>query len=132
MKAMTPSPTPRVSDGATLAVELPIRTVSTANLREHHMARHRRTKDQRAAVTLLLGRTRLPALPVAVTLTRIAPRLLDRHDNLPVSLKGVADAIAGLYGVDDRDPRISFACDQEQRRKAYAVRVEIQSAGVTP
>jgi hypothetical protein len=115
------------------SVELPIRVASTANVREHHFARARRTKAQRQAVALFVKRSMLPSLPAVVTLTRIAPRLLDAHDNLRVALKPAADEIASIYGLpNDRDPRIAWEYAQEQRPKTYAVRIDVTPAEVKP
>ncbi len=51
-----------------------------------------------------------------VHLVRIAPgQPLDAHDNLPGSLKHVADSIAARLGVDDGNvARIRFTYDQER------------------
>ena len=62
-----------------IAVTIPMKIPSAANLREHHMAKARRVKAQRSAARLYLldaenRGARRPALPVVVTLTRIAPR----------------------------------------------------------
>lgn len=64
---------------------------------------------------------------LVVLITRIAPRELDRHDNLPRATKLVADALADALGLkSDRDARVEFLVDQERREpKEYAVRVEL-------
>jgi len=63
-----------------------------------------------------------------VTLTRIAPGLLDGHDNLPRSLKACVDEIAAVLDVDDKDARVEWRYGQEQgKRGEYAVRVHIEA-----
>ena len=55
-------------------------------------------------LTPTLGRpTNPPAfpLPCVVTLTRVAPRLLDEHDNLRASLKACVDGISQRLAVKD-------------------------------
>lgn len=107
--------------GATIAM----RTKNELNMHEHWRNRANRARDQKCLVKFELGKTGVCALPVLVKLTRIAPsRGLDPHDGLPASLKFVADAVAEMYGIDDRDPRLSFAYAQE--RGEYAVRVVIR------
>lgn len=46
-------------------------------------------------------------------LVRIAPRELDRHENLPMAFKAVVDGIADWFGINDRDKRLSFEYEQE-------------------
>lgn len=96
-----------------ITLEVPITLPSAANLREHHMARHRRIKAQRSATFMMLGLSRVverlggrgavnAAARLSVTLTRIAPRKLD-SDNLQSAFKGVRDEVARFFGVDDGD-----------------------------
>lgn len=42
-------------------------------------------------------------LPTPVTLTRVGGKKLDRHDNLPRSMKAVVDAVSEWLNVDDGD-----------------------------
>ncbi len=94
---------------------IPLRLMSEANQREHHMVKARRVKVQRKAVRLALatmhGHLGSPALPLLVTITRIAPRGLD-SDNLVGSAKAVRDAIADWFGVDDGGPQIAWNVEQ--------------------
>lgn len=102
---------------------VPLRTVSGLNVREHHMARHRRVKAEREAVAWKLGAKRDVPLPAVVTLTRVAPsRGLD-DDNLRGALKGCRDQVAAWLGVDDRDPLVQWNYGQE--RGEWSVRVEV-------
>ena len=74
---------------------IPLRTVSGMNVREHFRVRAKRVKAERQAVALVLGPQKKPALPIVVTLTRIAPSNgLDPDDNLPSAFKAVRDEIA--------------------------------------
>ena len=68
--------------------------------------------------------------PIVVTLTRIAPRLLDVGDNLSGgSLKSLRDGIADWLGVPDNDPRVTWLYDQRKGEpKKYAVEVEVRPA----
>jgi hypothetical protein len=76
---------------------LPIETKSESNAREHWRNRQRRAKTQRAIATLeMLAHRHKPdpmTTPLAITLTRIAPRPLD-DDNLPAALKAIRDGLA--------------------------------------
>ena len=54
-------------------IRIPLRTVSGMNVREHFRVRAKRGKAERQAVALVLGPQKKPALPIVVTLTRIAP-----------------------------------------------------------
>lgn len=93
------------------------------NVREHPMARHRRVKAEKEAVAwMLMGKTK-PALPCAVTLTRLAPSNGLDDDNLTGALKGVRDAVAAWLGVDDRD-RATVRYAYEQQRAPWGVRIE--------
>jgi hypothetical protein len=79
----------------------------------------------------LLVRAARPAIPesgaVAITLTRIAPRVLDT-DNLASGLKAVRDGVADALGVNDGSSRLTWRYAQERGKpREYAVRVEIQA-----
>jgi len=98
-----------------------IRTGRGLNGREHHLARARRVKAERHAVSWMLPPQR-PALPVVVTMTRVSPGTVPMDDdNLSGALKAVRDAVATWLGIDDRDPRVRWA--YEQRRGPWAVEV---------
>jgi hypothetical protein len=114
-------------------VTIPLRLISEANVsqREHWATKHKRVKRVHEAVqnALPIGRKYRPALPCAITITRIAPRALDAHDNLPRSCKAVVDSIAEWLGVDDSDPRITWAYAQERGEPwTYGVRVQWRAA----
>lgn len=118
---------------APLVVTLPLRLHSAANLREHWTRKASRTETQRR-VARLATRAALAgpvAWPVVVSITRIAPRPLDKHDNLGSAAKAIVDGIADALGLaSDSDPRVSWS--YAQRRGAvreYAVEIRITSAG---
>jgi hypothetical protein len=110
-----------------------MRLVNALNAREHYMVRARRTKQQRNTIWLMLRSAYgsadavNPKMPLRVTITRIAPRALDRGDNLEASCKAVRDGVADWLGIDDRDPRVSWVCEQVKGGlpREYAVRVDI-------
>ena len=111
---------------------LPIHTVSESNVHTHWRKRHHRAKTQRTAMyyrCLATWRTP-PALPLRITLTRIAPRALD-DDNLAASCKalrdGVADWLAGAYGTgNDRQEGLRWHYAQRKGMPhEYAVEVSI-------
>jgi hypothetical protein len=102
----------------TIGVEVP----SLANDRDWRV-RNRVAQAHRRAVSRALG-SRMPALssyaehlhagePLLVILTRLGGRRLDRHDNLPASLKYVTDGICLMLGVDDSDERLKVRHEQE-------------------
>ena len=65
------------------------------------------------------------ALRLAVTLTRISPRTLDKHDNLRSAFKATVDQIADEVGLDDRSPRIDWHYTQERGAPAIRIRLEV-------
>ncbi len=112
---------------------IPLRIISEANTTEHWSKKSARHRKQKYLVCLFLRPViSTISLPCHVQLTRIAPRMLDEHDNLRSSLKWVVDSIAGLLlpnladGRADDDKRISWAYDQERRGiREYALKVVI-------
>jgi len=98
---------------------------SAANLRLHPMQRARRVSAQRQIGYLLVAANAPPALPACVTLTRIAPRALDVHDNLPMAVKSIVDGIADAFGVKDNDPRITWRYANERGRPAIRIDIEV-------
>ena len=98
-------------DSAPIVVTLPIETVSEANQREHWATKARRVKSHRQIARLMCPYV---APPVTVTLTRIAPRRLDSHDNLCAALKAVVDGISDRLGIRDNDPRVVWRYAQQK------------------
>lgn len=112
----------------------PFRTKSEANRsqREHWATTHRRAQKQRSTVYLMLRHLLPPPppLPLVVHVTRVAPRPLDPHENLPASMKhvvdGVSDYLAGAHGQgQDRQEGLVFNYAQ-RRGKPREYGVEIQ------
>ena len=101
--------------GWSLTLQLPVRVVSEANMREHPLAKHRRKCDQQRAVLAALkaAERNLPKLSaVTVTMTRLGPRKLDT-DNLWGSFKGVRDCIGAWLGTGDApDNGVAWDCLQ--------------------
>lgn len=107
--------------------EIPIRTISEANNREHWAAKAKRTKSQRLMSRLItisaLSRHKELWHPMTITLVRHGKRKMD-SDNLARSFKAVRDGIAEAIGIDDGDDRINWQYRQE-KAKGYTVIVEI-------
>lgn len=118
------------------------RTTTGCNAREHHMARARRVKQERARVATALWlqagsrgvlpgdpsafRRRVGPPPYVVTLTRIGPRLAD-DENAASGLKGVRDEIGDWLGTGDA-PTAPVRWVYAQERGRFAVRIRIESA----
>ena len=118
-----------------IKIELPIVTVSEANRgSEHWRIKAKRHKLQKAAVYKLMRAQLLSVcLPCRIKMTRIAPRFLDKHDNLPMSQKYLVDAICEILipgkavGRADDSDQLTICYDQEKRGvKEYGVVVEIE------
>jgi len=116
-------------DKRILTITLPIATKSLSNQRWHWAQRSRAAKAQRGPTSLVV-RSAMAAepigLPCVVKLTRIAPRALD-DDNLRGALKSVRDGVADAFGLDDRDPKLSWEYGQRKgavRENAVEIRVE--------
>lgn len=113
-----------------IVVTLPIRLVSEANAHEHWRTRQKRAKAQREAAYVATKSAIARAvvrLPATVTITRIAPSMLD-SDNAVGSAKHIRDGIADALGINDRDPAVTWVVRQERGApRQYAVRVEVLS-----
>lgn len=110
-----------------LPLTLPSRS-NASNL--HHFGRAALAKAQRNAGRLVIGfhfARALTTLPLEVNLvvriTREAPKPLD-DDNLAGACKSLRDGIADALGVDDRDPRVCWLCDQS-KSKTPSVLIEV-------
>jgi hypothetical protein len=106
-------------EGERLTLTLPLLTVSEANTFEHWSKKHKRHKAQKDLVAFVLKPLlSYLKLPCHIKLTRFAPRKLDMHDNLPMSLKYIVDACCSIVtgnsasGQADSDDRISIEYDQ--------------------
>lgn len=117
--------------------EIPIKTVSELNKREHWLAGHKRHKKQKMITAAYLKRYvnlgPIPFVFARVTLTRVSPRLLDSHDNLPASLKYIVDSIAEHLvpgkktGRADDDSRILWEYKQEKGVGSVKIQIEYES-----
>lgn len=106
---------------------LEVKTVSEPNMRGHWAKRAARAKAQRRrAHALCAAPAAAVGLPVAVTLTRIAPSAGLDDDNLRGALKAVRDGVADAFGLDDRDGRIRWGYEQ-QRGREYGVRITMEA-----
>ncbi len=112
---------------------LPIQTVSEGNLFEHwHKAAKRHTQQKMLIKLYLKEISAFKDKKITVKLTRISPRRLDSHDNLPMAFKFVGDAISELIypglkaGRADDSDLIDWSYAQEKGRpKEKAMRVEV-------
>ena len=116
---------------ASVMIQLPIRTVSEANQRDHWSVRNKRKKEQQREVFFawrkaMFGKPE-PKLPCTVTLTRFGPRLLD-SDNLAIAFKGIRDEVAKLLKVDDGDSQIRFEY-QQRLDSDYAITIQVDPRG---
>ena len=109
-----------------IKAELPIRTQSEANSREHWRPKAKQARIQRAAAAMVI-KPLIKDVPenIVVTLTRIAPCKLDT-DNLARSFKAIRDGVADALGIDDGSERITWLYAQRKGGvREYAVLVEI-------
>lgn len=115
--------------------QLPIRTASEANSTEHWTKKSKRHAVQKGWVKWAFNKdwpTDSRTNVFHVVLTRIAPRALDNHDNLPLSFKWIADAIADCLipgkavGRADDSKCLTWEYRQEKgKTKEYAIKIEI-------
>jgi hypothetical protein len=126
-------PVPGQQDRHELVVTVPVRTRSETNMREHHMARHRRRKTVRVTVGLVVrGALQGAGVsgPLEVVMTRCAPSNGLDGDNLVSSLKSVRDGVADALGIDDRDPRVTWRCEQRRAKRGdWSVEIRILRGG---
>lgn len=107
---------------------VPVKTPSPMNGSHGHW----RVKQGRAAEHHEETVTRAPrdirwTFPVVVVLRRYycGPTPLDPFDNLPASLKYIADGVAEVLGIDDADNRFRLCCEQERVSKRTQVGVGV-------
>lgn len=120
-----------------LTIELPIHTVSEGNNFDSWREKNARHKSQKRIVWSAVYPIRdLICLPCTIQMTRVAPKPLDVHDNLPMSLKYVVDALCAEItgesraGLADNDERIKILSPYKQIKdgrnpQAYGVIIEI-------
>ena len=114
-----------------LHVDIPIRTVS--NAREHWRVaacRKSRERDTTSKAWLAAGGRGLhDGEHARILLTRVAPRPLDEHENLPYSFKACVDQLAECLGFPKRDnnPRLKWEYAQQRGKpRDYRVLVRVE------
>ena len=114
--------------------QIPLRTESEGNSNEHWTRKNQRHKKQKWIIKAAFMEKNLKInRPCEITLTRIAPRELDKEDNLPMSFKWIKDAIADYIipgkasGRADDSKEISWKYDQKKGKvKEYSVEIRIE------
>lgn len=109
----------------------PIKLANEANSSEGWRAKNKRHKQQKKQVfCCMLLVKQLIEMPCVLKVTRFAPKMLDRHDNLPYSAKWVMDQLCAEITGDHRPGRadgyegFTFQYDQVKSKKYY-VKIEI-------
>jgi len=100
--------------------ELPLTAVSEANRRDHWATKSRRVRLHRNTAWALCP---VFPLPCIVTLTRVAPRMLDDDNNVS-AMKAIRDGIAKRLGVDDRSPLVVWRYGQKKGVACVVVSLE--------
>lgn len=120
------------SNSGRVSFTLPLKTLSEANLSEHWTKRAARHKEQKLMVGYAMTQVKqLVKMPCTIIMKRYGKRLLDAHDNLPISFKHVADQISKEITGDirpgraDNNPGLTFKYDQE-KSKEYFIKVTIE------
>lgn len=115
-------------------IEYPYRLLCHANARRHWRVEAQAKKAEKAALRYAWAEWRarsslapLP-FPLRVTMTRIAPRVLD-DDNLQGAFKYTRDEIARCLGLaSDCGPEVVWCYAQERGPpKTYAVRITLET-----
>ncbi len=110
-----------------------IRNGKTCYKNEHWSEKNRRHQLQKGSVALMLRPHRNSlALPCSITLTRYAPRKLDRFDNLPMSMKYILDSICEIITQDfvpgRADSHEGFEVHYDQFiSKEYGIKIRIEN-----
>lgn len=99
---------------------------------EHWTAKHKRHKKQKNAIFWAYMEVRqFVKYPCILTFVRYAPKMLDAHDNLPMAMKWICDAlcaeITGEHrpGLADNFQGLTIKYDQV-KSKNYAVKIIIE------
>lgn len=120
-----------------IEITLGKRLESRANVNKHWRHTHQQKKDVNEAVQLMLAlvpNSLKEELTIGafVEMIRVAPRFLDKDDNLPMAFKGIKDTIAqwlfgGQVGRNDERKEVEWAYGQvRDRPKTYGVIISIQ------
>jgi hypothetical protein len=114
-----------------IIITMPLKLANEANSADGWRKKHERHKAQKKAVFVaMLPVKEIIKLPCTLKVTRYAPKLLDRHDNLPYSCKWVMDQLCAEITGDLRPGRadnyegFTFQYDQI-KSKIYAIKIEI-------
>ncbi len=110
-----------------IEVEIPIKTISEANAREHWRVKSKRAKIQRRDAKAIVGGQLwkgLYNLPLAISFVRIGKSKLD-SDNLQGSFKAIRDGVADALDINDGSDLITWDYQQE-KGKEYAIRIKIE------
>ncbi len=113
--------------------QLPIEVRSESNLREHWTKKNARKKQQQDMLWLI-NRADLKRWvkvykmqPILITFRKIGGRRLDRS-NLPVSFKGIEDALASMMGCNDGHDHWQAAWEQQPGGAiGIGIRIEVAS-----
>jgi len=109
-----------------------LRLVSEANSRDRWAKQKRAKTARQAAKVATICEAPYPALPLTVTITRIAPGRLD-SDNLASSAKAVRDGVADALGIDDGDSAVTWLYAQRKGGvRTYGVEIEIREGRSCP
>lgn len=112
----------------TVQFSIPVKVKSEANLREHHMAKYRRSKAQKNAAYLMTVTEakpyREPKTEITVAMVRVYGNRGKRmdSDNLARSMKACRDGIANGLCIDDGSELIDW---QYAQRKGTEDKVEV-------
>lgn len=118
---------PQIAPDGSVTLSLPMRLKNPLNgSQAGWRAAARARKEQRGIVSAILGRVKMPELPLSIVLTRIGPVAMD-FCGLVASLKSVEDGCADAIGVDDGDKRLRFNYHPEIGE--YGVRIHIYHDG---
>lgn len=112
-----------------LSVTWNIHLVSSANKMETPIAQWSRRSKHRQGILHRMAnalRNQKHKAPYRVTLTRIAKRNLDSHDNLGHAFKSICDGVCDALGIrdDSKADVVTFAYAQEHGTPAIRVEVE--------
>jgi len=110
---------------------LDLKAANEANHAEPWRKRNARHKAQKKRIFVeLLNCKQLVRLPCVLRFTRYAQKMLDAHDNLPMSFKWICDQVCAELtgelrpGLADSNKNFTMQYDQE-KSKIYAVKIEI-------
>ncbi len=115
-------------------IEFLEKTVSEANNFDHWTKKSARHKRQKKKVSVAINPFRKHLFfPCILRLTRYAPRFLDAHDNLRMSLKYIVDQVCAEITQDFRagraDDKEGFTFEYAQEKsKEYKVKIEFMAA----